>query len=143
MRRSLNFFTTYLCISLDIRRRKISLTFAKKNVNHPKMKHLFPSKKSKATRSGYIFTERQFPTTRCQKGPINYLTQLLNENNINQNKKIWNQPSIITEHVTSSPIVISTTYCYFYHCFIHPFVTRGLWSCCRMLLALGCCISCG
>ena len=43
--------------SLDERRDKFSLKFAKKSVEHPKMKHLFKKKTNLKTRNGSIFSE--------------------------------------------------------------------------------------
>ena len=71
--------------SLENRRKVIALEFAKKNFNHPKMKHLFPISKNKSTRRGPKFIETLFKKTRAQNGPISYLIRLLNEN---RNRKI-------------------------------------------------------
>ena len=65
--------------TLEVRRKAISLKFAKKNHKHPKMKHLFPIRKNNSTRRGPKFVEKWFPTTQAQNGPINYLIRLLNE----------------------------------------------------------------
>ena len=65
-------------MSLEKRRRKISLKFAKKSVKHPKMKHLFRKKKNLETRMGVKFIEPRYKTNRANNGPVNYLIRLLN-----------------------------------------------------------------
>ena len=65
-------------LSLEKRRRKISLKFAKKSVKHPKMKHLFRKKKNLETRMGVKFIEPRYKTNRANNGPVNYLIRLLN-----------------------------------------------------------------
>ena len=64
--------------TLEERREDLSLKFAKKNVGHPKMKHIFEVKKNMKTRSGCTFKETKFKTLRGQNGPANYLVRLLN-----------------------------------------------------------------
>ena len=64
--------------TLKERRKEISLKFAKKNVNHPKMKHLFRRKKNLETRKGGKFIEPRYRTDRANNGPVNYLIRLLN-----------------------------------------------------------------
>ena len=64
--------------TLESRRDDISLKFAKKSVNHPKMKHLFQLKDDKRTRSEPAYFEPQFINARGFNGPVNYLIQLLN-----------------------------------------------------------------
>ena len=89
--------------TLETRRKAISLKFAKKNFNHPKMKHLFPISKNKSTRRGPIFIKKLFKKTRAQNGPINYLIRLLNENR-NRKKKNWRSLLLIY---------------YYYYCYYH------------------------
>ena len=64
--------------TLENRRKQLATNFAKKNVRHPKMKHLFPVKKNLPTRSGVIYEETQYKTKRAQNGPVNHLIRLLN-----------------------------------------------------------------
>ena len=64
--------------TLEMRRNTISYKFAKKNIHHPKMRHLFRKKISARTRSKSKFIEPTFKTNRGQKGPVSYLIRLLN-----------------------------------------------------------------
>ena len=64
--------------TLQNRRKMISTNFAKKNHNHPKMKHLFPLKRNSRTRSGDLFEETKYKKDRAINGPVSYLIRLLN-----------------------------------------------------------------
>ena len=66
--------------TLQERRQTISLKFAKKCPNHPKMKHWFEIKQNLRTRRGNKFVETKFKTARGNKEPVNYLIRLLNSN---------------------------------------------------------------
>ena len=65
--------------TLEERREKISLRFAKKSVKHPKMSHLFNKKKNSKTRKGdkYFIEPRTF-SNRASNGPVPYFIRLLN-----------------------------------------------------------------
>ena len=69
-------------LTLEERRKKISLKFAKNSVKHPKMKHLFQKQKKTKTRngdkSGDKFIEPRYKTDRANNGPVNYFIRLLN-----------------------------------------------------------------
>ena len=69
-------------LTLEERRRNISLKFAKKSVSHPKMKHLFKKQLKTRTRGGEKnqdkFIEPRYKTDRANNGPVNYLIRLLN-----------------------------------------------------------------
>ena len=64
--------------SLEDRREAISTKYAKKKVNHPKMKHLFIRKSNVRTRNGNMFVENRLKGLRGYNEPINYFTRLLN-----------------------------------------------------------------
>ena len=66
--------------TLEVRRQKMSLKFAKKCIKHPKMKHLFRKGKNLETRRGVKFMEPKYKTDRSNNGPIPYLIRLLNGN---------------------------------------------------------------
>ena len=73
--------------TLEERRETLSLKFAKQSIRHPKMKHLFKRKRQHCDLSNCRiirppFIEPMVKTVRAEKEPINYLTQLLNKNNI-------------------------------------------------------------
>ena len=59
---------------------RISLKFAKSCTNHPKVSHLFQKNKNSRTRRAPFFKETRSRNSRVQNGPVNFLTQLLNNN---------------------------------------------------------------
>ena len=69
--------------TLEERRIVISLKFAKKSINHPKLKHFFKRNTNDRTRFGrkFKFIEPRVNSDRGRKGPISFLIRLLNENN--------------------------------------------------------------
>ena len=65
--------------TLEERRESISLKFAKKSTQHPKMSHLFNKKKHSKTRKGKKnFIEPRTFSNRAFNGPVPYLIRLLN-----------------------------------------------------------------
>ena len=67
--------------TLEERRQSITLKFAKKNLKHPRMKHLFQRKRNgNRMRGGDVFVESCFVTVRKYKSPIQFMTRLLNSN---------------------------------------------------------------
>ena len=65
--------------TLEERRDKISLKFAKKSIQHPKMSYLFIKKKNSKTRKGKKhFIEPRTFSNRASNGPVPYLIRLLN-----------------------------------------------------------------
>ena len=67
-------------LTLEERRVKMTLKFAKKSAKHPKMKHLFKKQVNVKTRSGVKYVEPRYKTDRANNGPINYFIRLLNNN---------------------------------------------------------------
>ena len=67
-------------LTLEERRVKMTLKFAKKSAKHPKMKHLFKKQVNLKTRSGVKYVEPRYKTDRANNGPINYFIRLLNNN---------------------------------------------------------------
>ena len=69
-------------MTLEERRKNISLKFAKNSIKHPKMKHLFRKHINSKTRSGDKtgdrFIEPRYNTKRANNGPVNYFIRLLN-----------------------------------------------------------------
>ena len=64
--------------TLEERRENISLKFAKKSTNHPKMKHLFKKKECTKTRNGSKFVETKSNTKRGYNNPVKYFIRMLN-----------------------------------------------------------------
>ena len=64
--------------TLESRRNLASLKFAKSCQQHPKMKHLFKRATFK-TRKGPRFIEPTYKKARGYKGPIPFMTRLLNK----------------------------------------------------------------
>ena len=64
--------------TLEERRDKICLKFAKKSANHPKMKHLFRKKDFAKTRSRPKFEETTSKTKRGYNNPVKHCIRLLN-----------------------------------------------------------------
>ena len=65
--------------TLEERRETISLRFAKKSTQHPKMSHLFNKKKNSKTRKGKkLFIEPRTFSSRAFNGPVPYMIRLLN-----------------------------------------------------------------
>ena len=61
--------------TLEERRKSMTLKFAKKNLKHPRMKHLFQRKgNGKRMRGGDLFVESRFVTVRKYNGPIQFMT---------------------------------------------------------------------
>ena len=72
-------------LTLEERRTKITLKFAKNSVKHPKMKHLFKKQvnlKARKVKGENKFIEPRYNTNRANNGPINYFIRLLNNNNL-------------------------------------------------------------
>ena len=65
-------------VTLEERRENIALKFAKKNTNHPKMKHLFQKRNFSKTRSKPKYVRPMANSARGDKCPINFLICLLN-----------------------------------------------------------------
>ena len=74
--------------TLEIRREKLTLKWAKKATKHDKIKYLFPLKKSTHTmdtrlKNKYEITNAN--TERLRRSSINYMQRLLNKENIENN----------------------------------------------------------
>ena len=67
---------------LEDRRLSLSFKFAKKCTKHPKMKHLFKKRNNKRAKNKYNteYEEPRVNSARGEKGPISFLTRLLNNN---------------------------------------------------------------
>ena len=65
--------------TLELRRKKLCLKFARKTSKNENFKHWFPKKSSLNTRSKEIYIEPTFKTKRYQKSSIPHLINLLNE----------------------------------------------------------------
>ena len=75
--------------SLNDRRRKMCLIFAKKSLKNEKVKNMFTTNKSKhhmKTRKSKKFHEQISKTKRFYKSAIPYMTRLLNEENLTKNQ---------------------------------------------------------
>ena len=76
--------------SLNDRRRKLGLVFAKKkSIKNEKVKNMFAKNKSKhlmKTRTSKKFQEQISKTKRFYKSAVPYMTRLLNEENVIKNQ---------------------------------------------------------
>ena len=71
--------------SLNDRRRKLCLSFAKKSLKNEKVKNMFSTNKSRhhmKTRTRKKFHEQISKTKRYHKSAIPYMTRILNEENM-------------------------------------------------------------
>ena len=76
--------------SLEDRRKKLSLNFAKKSVRNEKVKSFFPLNKNKFknTRNSEKYKVNQFKTNRYKNSSIVYMQNLLNQDEIQREKTV-------------------------------------------------------